>query len=176
MDKKIVVLNIIKEHICEIIKILEKQRYTSCNITLKNADTSKDNLSYNLKVKTNIFHENYIAIFNKHLEVLLNYMHHMINTNKDDSLNEVFNEIRMNVFIHNSCLIQKYVDIFKIIYENITIDELDFSNLDNYLDSIVCQSELIFKIFKNDILKNLSECTPDCKMLYDPQINPIKIN
>ena len=100
----------------------------------------------------------------------------MINTNKDDSLNEVFNEIRINIFIHNSCLIQKYVDIFKILYENISIDELDFSSLDNYLDSFICQTELIFKLFKNDILKNLNECTIECKMLYDPQINPIKIN
>ena len=167
MDKKNIVFTIIKEHICEIIKILEKQRYSSSNLTLKNCNNSK--------VKTNLFHENSIEIFNKHLEVLLNYMHHMINTNKDPSLNEVFNEIRMNVFIHNSCLIQKYVDIFKIIYENITIDELDLSSLDNYLDSFICQTELIFKIFKNDILKNLNECTITCKMLYDPKINPIKI-
>jgi hypothetical protein len=36
----------------------------------------------------------------------------------DDSLNSIFDEIRMNFFIHNSCLIQKYVDIFKIIYNN----------------------------------------------------------
>jgi hypothetical protein len=175
MDKKNIAFTIIKEHICEIIKILEKQRYSSCNLTFKKYDNSKENIYDNLKIKQNLFHEYTINIFNKHLEVLLNYMHHMINTNKDDSLNEVFNEIRLNVFIHNSCLIQKYVDILKIIYENITIDELDFSSLNNYLDSIICQTELIFKILKNDILKNLNECTITCKMLYDPKINPIKI-
>jgi hypothetical protein len=167
MDTKNIVFKIIQEHILEIIKILEKQRYSISNVTLKTFDNSK--------LKHNMFHENSNQIINKLLENLLNYMHHMINTNKDDSLNEVFNEIRMNIFIHNSCLIQKYVDIFKIIYNNITNDDLDFSSLDNYLDSFLCQTQLIFKLYKNDILTSLTECKPECKLIYDPEINPIKI-
>jgi hypothetical protein len=168
MNDKNIVFSIIKEHIIEIIKILEKQRYSMSNITLK--------INNNSKLKESMFHSEANIIINKHLEVILNYMHHMININKDESLNEIFNEIRMNIFIHNSCLIQKYVDFFKIIYDNISVDELDYSNLENYLDSIICQSELIFKLFKNDIFKSLTICNQSCKMIYDPQINPIKIN
>lgn len=167
MDKINIVFKIIQEHTLEIIKILEKQRYTMSIISLKLTDNSK--------LKQNMFHDNSNTIINKYLENLLNYMHHMINSKMDDSLNEVFNEIRMSIFIHNSCLIQKYVDIFKIIYNNISIDELDFSSCDNYLDSFLCQAQLIFKLYKNDILNSLNECKPECKQIYDPQVNPIKI-
>jgi len=166
MEKREVAFNIMKDHIIEILKTLEKNRYVNAKLTLKNMD----------KIKMNMFHENMNYIINKLLENLLNYLHHTINNKIDETLNEIFNEIRLNVFIHNSCLIQKYVDIIKLIYNNISVDEFDYSTLENYIDSFECQVKLILKLNKADILVSLSDCDNHCKMVYDPEINPIKIN
>jgi hypothetical protein len=166
MEKREKGYNIIKDHIIEILKTLEKNRYSTAKITLKDQN----------KLKQNMFHENMILIFNRLLENLLNYLHHTINNKLDETLNEIFNEIRMNIFIHNACLIQKYMDIIKIIYENITIDELDIIDIEAYLDSFECQVKLILKIYRNDILNSLTDCDIKCKMVYDPKNNPIKIN
>ena len=166
MEKREVAFNIMKDHIIEILKTLEKNRYVNARLTLKNMD----------RIKMNMFHENMTYIINKLLENLLNYLHHTINNKIDETLNEIFNEIRLNVFIHNSCLIQKYVDIIKLIYNNISVDEFDYSTLENYIDSFECQVKLILKLNKADILVSLSDCDNHCKMVYDPEINPIKIN
>jgi hypothetical protein len=62
-----------------------------------------------------MFHDNMIILVNSLLEKILNYLHHTVNNKMDESLNEIFNEIRMNILIHNTCLVQKYVDIIKVI-------------------------------------------------------------
>jgi hypothetical protein len=157
---------IMKEHIIELFKLLEKKRFEYANNSLKNKEL----------LKINMFHDNTCKFINQLLENLLNYIHHMINSKMDQTLNEIFDEIRMAFFMHNSCVIQKYVDIFKIIYDNISPEQLDYTSLDNYIDSIECECKLTLKIFQNEILKNLTECDIRCKMAYDPQINPIKIN
>lgn len=164
-DSKQQVYIIIKEHIIELCKILEKQRYNFVSFNTKNLEL----------IKLNIFHEKTCDFINKMLENLLNYIHHMINNRMDSSLNEIFDEIRMLLFIHNSCVVQKYVDIFKIIYNNIDKELLCYDSLEEYLDSIECEIKLIFKINQNDIIKGLNECDIKCKMVYDPQINPINI-
>jgi hypothetical protein len=168
MDKREIGFNIIKDHIIEILKTLEKNRYINSKISLKKNDIDR--------IKLNMFHDNTVYIMNKLLENVLNYLHHAINNKIDESLNEIFNEIRLNIFIHNSCLIQKYVDIIKLIYNNISLDELDFSSLENYVDSFECQIKLILKLNKLDILVSLTDCDTHCKMAYDPEINPIKIS
>jgi hypothetical protein len=168
MNNKEIAYAIIKDHIIEILKTLEKNRYINSKLTLKIND--------NKRLINNMFHENTIYIMNKLLENILNYLHHTINNKMDDVLNDIFNEIRLNILIHNSCLIQKYVDIIKLIYNNISINEFDYSSVDEYLDSFECQCKLILKLNKIDILSSLNDCDIECKMVYDPEINPIQIN
>jgi hypothetical protein len=165
-EKQQTVVLIIREHIIEIIKVLEKQRYNYSTVTIKKS----------LNIKDNFVHDTTNKIISNLLQNLLNYMHHMINNRMDDSLNSIFDEIRMNFFIHNSCLIQKYVDIFKIIYNNVNYDDLEYTTLDDYLESFICQIRIILKIHYNNILQGLTECDIKCKMVYDPDLNPITIS
>lgn len=168
MDNENIVYDIIIEHIIENIKILEKNRYNIAKYTLKEFNVDK--------LKENMYHDFIVNMFNKFLQNLLNSFYHMINTCEDENLNEIFNAIREKLFIHNSCLIQKYVDIFRIIYDNIDTNQLDYNDVDKYVTSFCYQLNLLLNLYKHDILKNLVECDNTCKMIYDPTIDPIVIN
>lgn len=164
VEPRMQVFLIIKEHIIELLKILEKQRYAFVTYNTKNIEI----------IQKNMFHEKTCEFINKMLENLLNYIHHTINNRLDTGLNEVFDEVRMILFIHNSCLVQKYVDIFKVLYDNIDKEQLNYDTLEEYLDSIECDARLILRIQQTQILESLTECDIRCKMAYDPQINPIE--
>ncbi|AYV79494.1 MAG: hypothetical protein Faunusvirus17_13 [Faunusvirus sp.] len=144
------------------------------NIT--NAITAIERLNYltctENKVLQNLKTNNILELSRQILQDYLNYFYHTVHNNMDKNINTFCTEIRKYITIHSNCLVQQYADIFTKVYYNMSRDQFDTTDLEDYIESIEVQLHIMFRQYKPDMLKTFYECTDKCKLPYDSKTDP----
>jgi|APSaa5957512622_1039677.scaffolds.fasta_scaffold103287_2 hypothetical protein len=114
---------------------------------------------------------------------ITNHVYHNIRNRSDERVNELCDEIRKHIIIHDHCLIILLIRIMKSIHNSFDRTSLNVIELekkvkqpqtifDIYMKTVVEQIANIYDGISEQIFKSLKPCNDECYIEYDESKNP----
>lgn len=114
---------------------------------------------------------------------IVNHVYHNIHNRSDERVNELCDEIRTHIVMHEHCLVVLLIRIMKSIHNIFDRTILDIGKLKNevkpnqqlfdiYINKVVEQIAYIYDGISDQIYDSLKPCDDECYIEYDSNENP----